>query len=177
MFERTAASKPSRCLVPVSAGDRRGVTVLPRRQSLPLRDDGVLRVLGAGDTGLEDAEAVSSDPAANSVPDVTARAECVRPARSNPAPAAVHALAARMNVPGRPSWNGSLTMPWSFSTLCIAANSTAAPGTAIFRAGPASSTGASAIVTAPPAAIAEPTNANGGRCGQARYSWPASWLE
>jgi hypothetical protein len=45
------------------------------------------------------------------------------------------------------------------------------------RSGP--ETGASAIVTAPPTAITEPTNAKWrlvvGR--QARYSGPASWLE
>jgi hypothetical protein len=46
-------------------------------------------------------------------------------------------LAARSIVPGRPSWKGSLTMPWSFFTLCTTASSIAAPVTAIFPDGPA----------------------------------------
>ena len=56
---------------------------------------------------------------------------------------------------------GSLTMPWSFSTLCIAASSTAAPTTAALRAGPAWSTGVNAIDRPPPAASADPVNTNG----------------
>jgi hypothetical protein len=69
-------------------------------------------------------------------------------------------LAAWLSLPGRPSWNGSLTIPWSFSTLCIAASSITAPAIAIFRDGPASSTGVNLIVIPPPAAI--------GRDGRAR---------
>jgi hypothetical protein len=47
---------------------------------------------------------VSSDPAARSVPDATAPS-LVRPATTvSPAPAAVHAFAARISFPARPSW-------------------------------------------------------------------------
>src|SRR4051794_5444545 len=41
---------------PNSASNRRSVAVLPGRQPLALRDDGVLRVPGAGHAGVEHAE-------------------------------------------------------------------------------------------------------------------------
>src|SRR3954466_9523934 len=109
---------------------------------------------------------VSREPAANSDPDAIAPTR-ERPATTvNPAPDTVHAFAARSSLPARPIVYGSLTIPCPCSILCAAANSTQAPVTATRRDGPASATGESAIVTPPPAAIADPANRNGSSsCG------------
>src|SRR3954469_11375514 len=109
---------------------------------------------------------VNNEPAARSAPDATPPSRLRPPSTASPAPDTVHAFAARNSVPARPIVYGSLTMPCPCSILCAAASSTNAPTTATRRDGPASATGASAIVTPPPAAIADPANRNGSSsCG------------